>query len=299
MRVQKAKLLLPAVLTIVFASFAFVPGFARAETAPSVTAVQLLQNAPSCSAPQVLSVTPYVYNGTLQGFDAVVADGSYVAIGGNAGSEAIPLQFISRWGQQNGAVRIHVDVPDVPVVGTMPVSLTMLAAKAGQGICAATATFTIKGPAVPRSVPSPISLTKPASSSSQAAARATTSQSSTTPVVAVTVTSNSLSNLASIARVCSTNQGAYELWLSLLALYFIFVTIVVFADVPNVRDSALASTAVILVPLLALFALWYIVPECRVSVWVGLAASLIALGGLAGLLQDRSKLPLLPPAKTT
>jgi hypothetical protein len=275
---------------------------------PAVAAQQLVpQSGAACTAPLVLSVTPYVYNGALDSFDVTLADANYVALGGSAGDVAIPMQLMSRWSEQNG-IRTHVDTQSIPVVGAFTVSLTMLSAEQGRGVCAATVTFTLQGPtaapvtprvSVQHIPPTRAPATSSATITSPAPASIATRGSSTAATSASVIANPFFSLSTSITHLCATNQGAYELWFTLLALYLVFIVAVVMSDVPAVKDSAPASTAIVLVPLLGLFALWYTIPTCRISVWIGVAACLIALGGLAALLQDRSKLPLLPPAMTS
>lgn len=198
MRTHKFAYYLPAFSLFVFLVLAgSLPGLAAADTSPSVSVQQLTpQNAPPCVAPTILSVTPYIYSGSMDSFDVVISDSSYVAIGGNAGNVTVPLQFISRWGEQGGAVRLHVDIDAVPVVGTVPVSLTMLSAETGKGICAATVSFTVQGAASAAATPIKAPSAAPVKSQQPGAGTTTASSSvsSTTPVVSVVVSASVLAN---------------------------------------------------------------------------------------------------------
>jgi hypothetical protein len=281
-------------------ALALTPAIASADTIPAVSVQQLVPGVTACAAPSVLSFTPYVYNGSLDSFEVVISDKSYVALGGTIGNTSIPLQFISRWDQQGNTVRLHVDVSSTPVQGTLSVSLLMLSAQQGSGVCAGTVTFTLAGPSAPAPTSPPTTPTPAKIPARQAPATTSSSTVSAIPVITASVIESPFSGLtSSVSRICSTNQGAYELWLTLLALYFVFVTAVVFSDVPAVRDAVAISAIVVLAPLIALFALWYGTPDCRVTVWVGIASCIVALGGLVGLLQDRGSVPLLPPATTS
>ena len=279
------------------------PTAAFADTAPTVSTAQLVPQAAACATPTVLSTTPYVYDGAVNSFDIVLSDSSYVALGGAVGKDfTIPLQYITRRVDQNGTLTIHVDTPSIPVYGTFPISMTMLSAAQGKGICATTVSFTLQGPAAP--------VTPPAASQPAATpAQPTSTQSSTAPTPTSSVPSTTAAATVSVSvvggpimsfsdtltRICSTDQGALQLWLTLLTIYFVFVVALVLSDVPSIKQSAIAASAMVLVPLLALFALWYAAPDCRSSVWIGLVACLVAAGGLIALLRDRG-IPLLPPS---
>ena len=285
------------------------PSAAFADTVPTVSTVQLVPQAATCAAPTVLSATPYVYDGAVNSFDIVLSDSSYVALGGTVGKDfTIPLQYINRRVDQSGNVTTHVDTPSIPVYGTFPISVTMLSAQAGKGICATTVTFTLQGPAAPVAPPTafqpttPTAPVEPTSTQSSATPTPTSSVPSTTAAATVSVSvvgGPVMSFSDTLTRICSTGQGALQLWLTLLTIYFVFIVAIVLSDVPSIKRSALASSAMVLVPLLALFALWYAAPDCRTSAWVGLVACLIAAGGLVALLQDRREVPQLPPAGPT
>jgi len=47
--------------------------------------------------------------------------------------------------------------------------------------------------------------------------------------------------------------------------------------------------AMIVVPFLVLFGIWYFAESCRVSAWVPIIATLVALAGLAAAFWDRSE----------
>lgn len=305
-----ATLLSSAIVTGAFLT-GFIPAAVAADTAintpPSVNAEQILSGNAPCAVPSV-SVTPYIYSGVMDSFDVNVSDPTYVSLAGKVGNFNIPLQLMTRRMNSNGSVRIHIDIPSTPIAGSVPVSITMLSAQ--QGICAATVSFAVQGPAPilapPATIPvMPEQTSEPTSSPTSAPQGFATT---TLPAVTSSIVAGPFSSISgSISRICEVNQGSYELWLTLLAAYFVFVVATVFSNMPALRESNTLSTTAILVPFLALFLLWYAMPECRAASWTGVIAALIAIGGLVALyrgevaenmklLPQPAAVPLIPTA---
>ena len=123
-----------AIAVVSIATFVL-PVFASAATVSNLVSPtqQLLpRGANTCAPLQVQSVNPYVYNGSLDSFDVTVTDASYVSVIGSVGDAGIPLSFMTRRINADGALRIHVDIQSTPVAGTLPVSLTLLSAPSGK-----------------------------------------------------------------------------------------------------------------------------------------------------------------------
>lgn len=280
------------VRTILAAAFFFFvfPTFASA-SAIDITArtTQLLPpGGTSCTAITITSVTPYVYEGSLDSFGIVVPDVSYVAIGGSTGSTIVPFQHMTRRITPDGQLRIHTDLDPTPVVGTMPVSITLLSSKNGV-LCAATISFNVAGMNIipPGPITGPSSGTtytppKPATGGgSQTGVQATTAPATTTPV--------------SSLGMCAVQSGALKLWLVLLVLYAGIVAFAAFSKpVTSLKNPAI-QVALILVPLILLVGFWYFAPACRAASWVPIALLIIAIASLLAAFREKEASTLLLP----
>lgn len=275
-------------LLVAFIFFVF-PAFASA-AATDITArtAQLLPpGGTSCAAITVTSVTPYVYEGSLDSFDVVVPDASYVAIGGSAGSTVVPFHHMTRRITPDGQLRIHTDLDPTPVAGSMPVSITLLSSKNGV-LCAATISFNVQGvstlPPGPISEPKPgptYTSPKPTTGGSQTGEPATTAPATTTPV--------------SSLGMCAVQSGAMTLWLVLLVLYAGIVAFAALAKpVTSLKNPAI-QVALILVPLILLVGFWYFSPACRAASWVPIALLVIAIAGLLAAFREQEASTLLLP----
>ncbi|MDR3570697.1 MAG: hypothetical protein P4L81_00650 [Candidatus Pacebacteria bacterium] len=308
------KLFTSGVLSAAFLfSIALTPSHAAAQSASSIQTQQLLppgQN--TCQQISITNIDPHVYGGVLESFDVTISDtnNSYVGVFAEVGNNPIPLNFITRWAGAPNGLRIHVDTPDTPVYGSLPVNLTLLSSLPGAPTCITTITFTVgKGslgqqPAtsnntIPSSVPHTTPTQATRGSSSGSAVGTGKGQSSTvgaqgsssTALLGSTVASAGSANFFS--AMC-TGSNAYRLWFVLLIIYIIIVAIVVFAEPWFLESSVIGSTATVLVPLILLLGFWYLSASCRAASWIPVVACVIAIIGLFLAFREYELPPLLP-----
>ena len=294
--VSTYQLLLSAfTVTALSVLFAVMPLKASALEVASQTQQILPPGGNSCAPIQVTNFTPYIYDNALNSFEFTVSDASYVAIVGSVGNTSIPLHFITRLPSPTGGVRIHVDVDTTPLIGTVPVTITLLSAQTGQPVCASVIAVSLGSGAVaqtptyptyvaPASVPSKTPVHSTSATSAPASAsqgNVTTATTGTTTVVAPVVTSGIM--MSPLERLCSSAMSAYRLWLILLVLYAIIVGGLLWLEFPMSWSWAqtperVAST--ILVLLILLLGFWYFSIPCRAALWMPLVAFLIAILGL-------------------
>ena len=282
-------------------------------------AVQTAQLLPpgenTCAALPIQGFTPYIYDGALHAFEFSIADSSYVAVAGSAGKIDIPFNQMTRRIETSGNLRIHADVPTIPIKAGITIRVTMLSAnQATQIVCLSivAAMFNVEGilmdqpapawtpePLPPThkpqpAVPSPIPQPPP----NLPSATVSTSSVTESPVGQPVATAQNI-----LKDVCAAN-GASRLWFVLLAIYIVLVAAAVFGQpqLPLRLRSQEWIAAAIVVPFLLLFGLWYFAESCRVSAWVPTIATLIALVGLATAFWDRGEkspnIINLPGAKT-
>ncbi len=273
--------------------FAF-PAFASAAATDitSRTAQLLPTGGNSCAAITVTSVTPYIYDGHLDSFDVVVPDSSYVAIGASVGNTMVPFNYITRRIAPDGQLRLHTDIDPIDVIGSLPVSITVLSSKNGI-LCAVTISFRAQGvnsiPPGPITEPAPTGgtyvppKTPTGGNSSQGGQQvATTAPATTTPV--------------SSLGMCAVQSGALKLWLVLLVLYIGLVAFAAFArPIVSLKNPAI-PVALILVPLILLVGFWYFAPACRAGSWVPIALLIIAIAGLLAAFREQEGNMLLLPS---
>lgn len=242
----------------------------------------------TCAPLPVSGFTPYVYDNAAHSFEFYVPDSSYVAIAGTVGTANIPFNQMTRRVDAAGMLRIHVDTATMPSGNGLPVSVTMLSAKAGQPVCMVTVSTSIEGggAAVTPSAPTSGGSTGAGtgSSGSQGASQSggkpsnvstgTSSATSAPPVVGGTGIAG--------GPACASSASATNLWVVLLVLYALVAGIAASGQLQIITDYKLEWTAAaIVVPFLLLFGIWFFVPTCRTGLWAPVVAILIALGGLA------------------
>ena len=291
----------------------FVPVAASAAT--TVNTAQLLPlGANSCQSLTVLSATPYMQNGALESYDLVIADPSYVSVIASVGETSVPLRYMTRWPQQNGTLKIHVDVPETMVRGTMPITTTLLSSPAGKPTCAATVTFSVTGPSISTSSSgSSGSTSSTGSKGSTSSAKpskgseATTSMSGTVRSTSTATGSVSVvtpifaASLSDKLKTLCTASSAFQLWFVLLALYAVIVALTALARPPLYESSPILPLIAILIPLVLFVGFWYFAPVCRAANWIPLILVAAAIAGLLATYRDRaatSHVIQLPPAKS-
>lgn len=300
-------------LASVLVSFIITPKQASAAELSAQTAQVLPPGGSTCAPLAVSGFTPYVYGGALHSFEFYVHDASYVALIGSVGGASIPFNTMTRRAGPSGSVQIHVDVATTPVVGTLPVAVTLLSAKGpGQSVCISVVTATVQssgGPAVvkPISLAPVVTPTPPAPTPAPAKPAPTTNASAkatptpaTTGVVATSPLLASIQN--SLYDACVADEGAVRIWFFLLAVYALIVIAALFwrpSQIPPAYGKEWVASA-ITIPFILLFGFWYFVESCRISPWVPAIAVLIALAGLAAAFwNDRGNLTVisLPAAR--
>jgi len=103
------------------------------------------------------------------------------------------------------------------------------------------------------------------------------------------VTSSPIASIQNALKDMCTGGGALRLWLILLVAY----TLIVIAAIVGQPKMPLAIrtqewiAAIIVVPFLLLFGLWYFVESCRTSAWIPVIATVIALAGLSAAFWER------------
>ena len=297
--------------TALLTGFLFAPSLAFAATQASAMTSQLLPvGANTCTQLTVTSVTPYIYDGELNSFDIVVPDPSYVAIGGSVGGEVIPFTYMTRASSTGGQLRVHTDVQSTPVGAALSVSVTMLSAKPGSPVCAATISFIIApdGSAIPGTPTPTTGGTGGAGSSGGSAGRSTSGSNAgaqggtstgslpggSTTAPTSSTSSEDAAQGASWASICA-GAGDYQLWFILLAIYVVITAIAALLQTPYVRQNPAVPVALILVPLILLVGFWYFVPDCRAGNWVPVVLLIIAIAGLLIAFRDQKGMPLLLP----
>lgn len=303
------KLLLSAfAATALFACAALVPTSASALEVSAQTVQLLPPGQNTCAQIQVNDFTPYVYDGSLNSFEFTVSDPSYVAVVGSVGNMAIPLRYMTRLSDPSGGVRIHVDTDTTPIIGTVPVTITLLSAETGAPVCASVVGVNLgsgisqtggaaSAPTSPTPSyhPAPSTNAGPSSTGGQAGMGATGT--TVVPAFAGTFAQNPLKTL------CASDASAYRLWLVLLILYALIVGGLLWLEFP--LSWAWAKTpervaGVMLALLVLLLGFWYLSEACRAALWMPLLAFLIAaLGLLAAFWNHPSVTRLLIEEKRT
>ena len=229
-------------LAFSFLAFA-APISAHAQTAQTVQVVPPGPN--TCGPIPVTGFTTYVYDGALNSFEFSIPDSTYVALTGSVGNTAIPFQFMTRRVDASGILRVHVDIPSIPVKGTLPITVTLLGTHGGgQPVCAAIVSLTVGSGAIQNIPSAPAAPSQPSSGASTGPAKTTVVKKTTTPAASGSASSATGSATSSgyatsatsatsapifattknsIQNMCGTETGEYRLWLVLLVLYALLV----------------------------------------------------------------------------
>lgn len=300
-------LLLTLPLTLLFIA----PTAASAATASVQTAQLLPLGANTCQPVTVLSATPYMNGSDLESYDLVIADPSYVSVIASVGDTSIPLRYMTRWPQQNGTMKIHIDVPETIIRGTATVTTTLLSSPAGKPTCAATVSFPVIGSAAPVSTGHTSSGTKKPTGSTQATGGkgSTTTNTMTGTVRGTSTASGTVSvitpifaaSLSDKLQTLCTSSSAFELWFVLLALYAVILALTALARPPLYERAPALPLIAILVPLVLFVGFWYFAPVCRAASWIPLALIAAAIAGLLVTYRERAAVASviqLPPAKS-
>lgn len=297
-----------AIRVFIISALLIAPSFASAAEISVQTAQLLPPGSNTCTPASVTGFTPYIYDRSLHSFEFTVGDSSYVAIAATVGNVNIPFNQMTRMGAAAGAVRIHADLPSMPVRGGLPISVTMLSAKgSGQPVCITSVATTITPSGglsltPPSAAPSPTPVTSPATGTTAPKPKPTPAPASAVKPATTTgggakettATSAAFATTQNILKDICTGAGADRLWFILLAIFVAIVAFAVFgqAQLPPAMRTQEWMAAAIVVPFLLLFGLWYFAESCRTSPWVPVIATIIALAGLAIAFWERGgKIP--------
>ena len=286
--VSAYQLLIAAGAVALFSLFVMLPVKASALEVNTQTQ-QILPFGPNTCAPiQIGNFTPYIYNNNLSSFEFVVSDPAYVAVIGSVGNTSIPLRYMTRSMDVSGGIRYHIDINDTPIIGTVPVTVTLLSARTGAPVCASVISVNLGSGQVvstpiysgtPTTVTHPVKtipvVTTPAATTSGEGSTATGTNAGA-PVV-----SSGMEN--PLKGLCASEASAYRLWLILLVIYALIVGGLLWLEFPMSWSWAKTPervASIMLLLLVLLLAFWYLSSACRAALWMPLLAFLIAILGL-------------------
>ncbi|MDZ4227491.1 MAG: hypothetical protein U1D26_03375 [Patescibacteria group bacterium] len=283
------------------------PGRASADVMSTVNQQILPPGANTCPQASATNFTPYIYENALHSFEFTMPDASYVAVIGSVGDKSIALRFMTRRMDASGTLRIHVDTETTPIVGSLPIQVTMLSTRgAGTPVCVSIASATLGSGTSPAPIaaspaPSPAAASP---TSSAGTPEETSASASDTSGDEETATSTVLASSAAVAGItknafaglCASAEGAYRLWLVLLVLYVLMIAGLLWPEWPTawswVRNPAWLA-AWVLAPLVLILAFWYFVPACRSVIWMPITAAVIGAAGLFAAFRNHPRIAQL------
>lgn len=265
------------------------PNGARAATDVVVRQV-LPPRAQTCPSLDASDVRPHVYGGALHSFDILISDSLYVAVGGSVGDARLSFQYMTRWRQVDGSLRIHVDVETTSLHAAVPVRITLLSTSTGgRPITCIAVISALVAPAAEKEGRSNAPYGAPVSAANKKAVPASLSVSkangSATNILVGTVGSSAVRVVTAaqaLGDVCATPTGSARLGVVLIVLYAIFAAAFV-SQKDGVSDTRLKRdrhVVLILAIFVALLFFWYLSAPCRVGPWAPALATLVACGGL-------------------
>ncbi|MSU73775.1 hypothetical protein EXS56_01400 [Candidatus Kaiserbacteria bacterium] len=314
--VSTYQLLLFVLAIFVFtAFFAAFPVKALALDATTQTSKVLPVGGNVCTPVSATNFIPYVYDGALHSFEFTVSDASYVALIGSVGNTSIPFNLMTRKIDASGMLHVRVDIQTTPIVGTLPLKVTLLSARSGNPVCLTVVSIGVgSGPVVVQSnpvvgtVPTTVSAA-PATPGISFAPKPSSSKPAPTTQQVLTTSASKDSVVGTVqnafGKVCASDASAYRLWLILLVLYMLIVGAVLWAEFPMSMPWARTPeriATIILVLLLLLLAFWYLSISCRAALWMPLVAFLVAVLGLLAAFWNHprvTQLLLIQETKTT
>lgn len=265
------------------ALFLVAPGYSHA--AVSVSAHQILPpDQQTCPVVGATDITPFVYDGALHSFDITVSDPSYVAIGAQVGDMAVGFNLITRWFDQNGGVRLHVDVPTTVLTADTPVAITLVSAHPGSRSITCVVTVTT---VIPATTSNGHAGTGSSGSSSGPASAPGTSGGTTShaqrpsypwghityttakpapqptkPAATTTHIAPLVTATHSLGDACLKAGGPAKLWGILLVLYAVFVWIISIMRGKDIESSDW-NVGLVVAGFLGLLFFWYVSAACR------------------------------------
>jgi hypothetical protein len=267
---------------IIAASIFLSPGSAFAST---ILPSQVIPPATGRSCGQITfsDIKAYVYNGYLDSFDITISDRNYVAVYTEVDKSPIGYNYITRWSNADGSLKIHVDLQPTQFNRDISVQMAFLGVYRSENGSQVTCMFNV-----------PATIHFSGSQSSEGGGGAHVVQPDTviggtgeTPVGAQTTSTVATSSnnaalvgaISSIGNLCA-DGGASKLWVVLLILFSLFcITLCTqrFETGSSVRDW---NIGLILSVFVGLLVFWYVSATCRAGSWAPALATLITIAGL-------------------
>jgi hypothetical protein len=241
----------------------------------------------ACAPVTFSDIQAHVYSDGLDSFDITISDSSYVAVSTTIENTPIGFNYITRWQNPDGTLKMHVDLQPTPVNRGVPVQITFLSVHPDQNGASVTCIFQ-----VPATIPAAT-----ASNEGQAATGGAPSthvahpqpkqgtggqsgqHSGSTSSQATGTNPGTVSAMSSLGNLC-VDGGATRLWVVLLVLFALFCFILCaqkFEVNSSVRDW---NIGLILAVFVALLIFWYVSAACRTAGWAPALATLITIAGL-------------------
>lgn len=270
----------------------------------------------SCAPVTFSDIQTYIYSGHLDSFDVTLSDSSYVAVSTSVNQDPVPLNYVTRWANPDGSVRMHVDIQSTPLSRDIPIQITFLSAHNNLLGTPVTCIFNIPATVLSSSRNSTTGGTTngtPAVGGGTSSVGQTTGQplgqgtsagvttgtgasgsngqtghpiKTPTPTNVSSSTAGSTSTNPAIVSATSSlgnlcvDGGSSKLWIILLILYALFVITLCaqrFDTASRIREW---NIALILAVFLGLLIFWYVSAVCRTGPWAPAITTLIAVAGL-------------------
>lgn len=284
-------------LVIIACLFLMSPGFASASTLMP-TRVLPPNTGKACAPVTTSEVMAYVYDGNLDSFDITLSDSRYVALSTSAGDQVVPFNYISRWANPDGSVRMHVDLQSIQLNKDVKIQITFLSSQTEEGnritcvfsVPATVPALTVVGntgneggqaPSVPVGNSGGATTGGHTSGSGSTSGSGTKNPSGSLGSTTSTSTMNPglVSASSSLGNLCA-NGGGGRLWIVLLVLYAIFAfTLCAQTFTPDSKTREW-NIGLLLAVFAGLLVFWYMSSMCRTGSWAPAVATLIALGAL-------------------
>ncbi len=296
---RNAEVMKPQTLLLVIAGFLFALGMIPASASAADLSTKTAQVVPpggnGCPVVAASDFVSYIYDNTLNSFDFVISDASYVALVGSAGETGIPFNQMTRMGiDAQGKLKMHVDVEATRVGASLPITITLLSARPNQPVCLSVVSTTLAGIAQTHAAsqkPAPVAAAaKPE--------QETPTRSEAIPSAGgVVATGSFVSSIGQALKgACATPLAAQRTWLILLLAYMLIVGIALWAEyplsLPSMRTPERVA-GIVLALLLALLCFWYFSATCRTALWMPLVAVLIAILGLLAAFRNHPRVTQL------
>ena len=285
-----------------FAVAAYIVGIICSPLSATATTVMPAQVLPpstgqACEPITFSDIQAHVYSGSLDSFDITLSDPSYVAVSTAVNEQPVPYNYVTRWPNSDGSVRMHVDIQSTSLTRDIPIQITFLSAHNSLLGIPVTCVFTI-----PAKVVSGGTTSLGGTSVGQGTGTGASGSTATTPSTSgnngqvwhpiktppATNASSSGSTSTNPAIVSATSSlgnlcvdgGSSKLWVVLLILYALFVITLCAQQFDTASRIREWNIALILAVFLGLLVFWYVSAVCRTGPWAPAITTLIAVAGL-------------------